>query len=201
MEDIIGNAFGRWTVLAFSHKSEKWNVPHWLCRCECGVEKVVQQPQFGRSKSCGCLAKELRLTRTMHGESRRGRHTPEYRAWIAIKSRCSPTDTGSASWHRYGGRGIKVCAEWASSYEAFFAFVGRRPTRDHSLDRHPDPDGNYEPGNVRWATQEEQHNNQKRSWPRLDGSMKLRSPKKVYIHRAIREVISGKTMASICDQR
>jgi hypothetical protein len=87
----------------------------------------------------------------------RGRHSREYLAWLAMKTRC--TNRNYPKWHRYGGRGITICDRWLHSFEAFFADVGPKPTKFHTLDRHPDNDGNYEPGNVRWATQEEQSRN------------------------------------------
>lgn len=76
-----------------------------------------------------------------------------YTCWLAMIDRC--TDPRYANYHRYGGRGIQVCDQWRQSYEAFLADMGERPSRDHSLDR-IDNDGNYEPGNVRWATRYEQ---------------------------------------------
>lgn len=89
-----------------------------------------------------------------HGLSRK---IPEYRAWINMKSRCyNSTTTG---FDRYGGRGIVVCDAWRESFEAFYQDVGSRPTSRHSLDRWPDPNGNYEPGNVRWATRAQQNRN------------------------------------------
>lgn len=72
------------------------------------------------------------------------------------------TQTQRHNYHRYGGRGITVCRKWRTSYAAFLADVGRRPSRFYSLDRFPNPDGNYEPGNVRWATVKEQRANQGR---------------------------------------
>lgn len=99
-----------------------------------------------------------------HGQS----YSPEYRAWIAIKSRClNPKSTPYAD---YGARGIKICDAWVVDFSAFLAHVGRRPTPQHSLDRYPNNDGNYEPGNVRWATGEEQQANRRTTvWVTIDG--------------------------------
>lgn len=91
-----------------------------------------------------------------HGMAR----TPEYRSWSHMKSRCAnPKDP---DWKMYGGRGIAVCERWTSSFLAFLEDVGLRPSSEHSLDRFPDRDGNYEPGNVRWANPTEQSRN--RDW-------------------------------------
>lgn len=89
-----------------------------------------------------------------HGLSRR---IPEYRAWINMKSRCYNPET--PGFDRYGGRGISVCDQWRDNFEAFYRDVGQRPTAQHSLDRWPNPDGNYAPDNVRWATRVEQTRN------------------------------------------
>jgi hypothetical protein len=72
--------------------------------------------------------------------------------------RCS--NPKATRYERYGGRGIKVCDRWVESFDAFLADVGPRPSAWHSIDRYPDNDGNYEPGNVRWATAAEQQQNQ-----------------------------------------
>lgn len=90
-----------------------------------------------------------------HGEGPRGRCTPEYQAWRNMRNRC----TNPRYWlfHRYGGRGITVCARW-DSYALFLQDMGRRPSRNHSLDRR-DNDANYTPENCRWATPEEQARN------------------------------------------
>lgn len=82
--------------------------------------------------------------------------TPEYRAWHAMKDRC--TNPRCAVWDRYGGRGITVCDRWLQSFSAFLADVGPRPESNMSIDR-IDNNGNYEPGNVRWATQLQQQTN------------------------------------------
>jgi hypothetical protein len=86
-----------------------------------------------------------------------GKPSPEYRAWLNMKSRCFSQSYRDR--HRYSGRGITVCQEWVESYEAFYQAVGPRPGPGYSLDRYPDNNGNYEPGNVRWATKKEQSRN------------------------------------------
>lgn len=84
--------------------------------------------------------------------------TKEYRAWIEMRRRC--TDPKRSNYHLYGGRGITVCDQWFHSFHAFLADVGYAPSTQHSLDR-IDPDGNYEPSNVRWASLNEQNNNRR----------------------------------------
>lgn len=96
---------------------------------------------------------------TVHGEASRGGKSPEYKTWVGIIKRC--TDPKAKGWPNYGGRGIHICDEWRHSYAAFLADVGRKPSPRHSIDR-IDNDGNYEPGNVRWATRSEQNSNQRR---------------------------------------
>src|SRR5262245_10496757 len=84
-------------------------------------------------------------------------NSPEYQAWNSAKQRCTNPNDGSYS--RYGGRGIRMCDEWVNSFEAFYNYIGPRPSSNHSLDRYPNNDGNYEPGNCRWATKSEQAKN------------------------------------------
>jgi len=86
------------------------------------------------------------------------RTSPEYYAWHAMKARCY--DQRAKSYKHYGGRGISVCQEWLDSFDDFYLHVGPKPTPKHSLDR-INSDGNYEPGNVRWATELEQQNNRR----------------------------------------
>jgi hypothetical protein len=86
-----------------------------------------------------------------HGEATRVDRSVEYTAFTAARSRC--TNRNNRKWKDYGGRGIKFLFV---SFEQFLAAVGRRPSTEYSLDRFPNNNGNYEPGNVRWATQSEQ---------------------------------------------
>ena len=156
-----GDRFGRWLVLTpvepyVSPKGEK--LSRLLCRCECGTERIVlaQSLRSGISRSCSCLQREIAAQRkTIHGHG--GKWTPTYRSWIAMKGRCHYP--ANASWQYYGGRGITVCDRWRDSFEAFLADLGERP-EGKTLDR-IDPDGDYEPGNCRWATPKEQRANQR----------------------------------------
>ncbi len=83
--------------------------------------------------------------------------TGEYRLWKGMIHRCH--NTNAPNYPQYGGRGICVCERWRNSLEAFLADMGERPSMEHSLDRYPDQNGNYEPGNVRWATHQQQQRN------------------------------------------
>lgn len=89
---------------------------------------------------------------TAHGLTK----TVEYRAWHSMKQRC--LNPKCRRWNKYGGRGIAICQKWLDSFEAFLADMGPRPSPDHSIDR-IDNDGDYEPGNCRWATRSQQQQN------------------------------------------
>jgi hypothetical protein len=84
--------------------------------------------------------------------------TPEYAIWNSMRERCG--NPKHKSFADYGGRGIQVCERW-HSFENFITDMGPRPSEQHSLDRYPNNDGNYEPGNCRWATSSEQFNNRR----------------------------------------
>jgi hypothetical protein len=154
-KELIGARFGRLLVV-----SELPKLPdasgrmrrRFMCRCDCGVEKDVNGEHLsaGRTCSCGCFRREtVSKLRTKHGETKSGT-TPEYESWAHIVQRC--TNPANKDFKHYGGRGITICDEWRNDYAAFLAHVGRKPSPKHSIDRIKN-DGNYEPGNVRWATQ------------------------------------------------
>lgn len=136
--------------------------PRWQCICDCGKTTLVHGVSLRAEKtqSCGCYIGEAASIRNArHGDARSKNPTPEYRLWAAMISRCHSSN--NKDYSRYGGRGIKVCDEWREDFSTFLVYVGRRPSSSRSLDRYPNNDGNYEPGNVRWATTQQQGANKR----------------------------------------
>lgn len=158
-ELVIGSKYHRWTVVKLANETK---YKSYLCRCDCGVIKPVIAATLieNRSKSCGCY--RVGLSRAFNGTGYKKR-TPEqrkvYSAWYLMMHRCfSPK---SKKYNSYGARGITVCNRW-HSIENFSQDMGPKPSSKHSLDR-INGDGDYEPGNCRWATIYEQNNNTSRN--------------------------------------
>jgi hypothetical protein len=150
--------YGRWVTLGepFNKLNSKGNyVAYQTCRCVCGQVRDVLQDNliYGRSRSCGCFNRDGKH-RITHGKS----NSPEYMAWRSCRERCN--NPNIPGYRNYGGRGITICDRWLNSFENFYADMGPRPSPKHSLDR-IDNDGNYEPGNCRWATTKQQSRNRR----------------------------------------
>lgn len=141
-EDRSGQKFGKWTALSYAGKSS------WNCECECGIRRVVKTGPLLSGASRGCKG----CGRRRHGLA----DSSEYAIWKTMKRRC--LKTSDPKYPRYGGRGISVCERWTNSFPLFVEDMGLRPSSDHSIDR-INNDGNYEPGNCRWATRLEQSAN------------------------------------------
>ena len=157
--DLRGQRFGRLVAVepVAGTRSEK---RRWLVKCDCGGESVVVTDKLrsGRTQSCGCI--KFETTRTngtknrVHGRGH-GKSDPTYRTWLSMRERCRSRYPDKAN---YWARGISVCERW-NSFEAFLEDMGERPL-GATLDR-VDVNGNYEPGNCRWATAKEQQRNRR----------------------------------------
>jgi hypothetical protein len=152
----VGDIFGRWTVVSIN-ETLAGDRKYCTCLCSCGTERTVQALNLlrGKSKSCGCLQKEMVRDRSItHGMHK----TTIYKRWRSMLQRCNNPNHGS--YKNYGGRGIKVCTEWYS-FEVFYEWATQNGYSDGLTIERIDVNGNYEPINVKFISAFAQHSNRR----------------------------------------
>lgn len=154
MKNLTGQRFGR--LLVVEPLGPRSSKIYWSCQCDCGATCAVVGANLrcGKTQSCGCLRHAG--NQATHGHTRRGKSSPTWRSWHSMIDRC--TNPNNPDYRLYGGAGRTVCTRWLYSFEHFLADMGERKPGT-TIDRHPDRVGNYEPGNCRWATSDEQARN------------------------------------------
>lgn len=154
-----GQRYNRLLVVGQA-ESKDW-ATQWKCICDCGRLTIVKACNLnsGNTQSCGCLRRE-RLYEAASRPKTHGKYgTAEYAIWRNMIYRSRNPNAPNSRY--YSEKGVTVCRRWLESFENFLADVALRPSPQHSLDRYPNPDGNYEPGNVRWATAKQQAQNRR----------------------------------------
>lgn len=152
-KDLTGRKYGRLTAIK-SVERDKNNHYKWLCRCECGNEKIIYAHSLRNdvTKSCGCLSKEIiSEVNSTHGMT----DTPIHYSWLFMRGVCN--NSNNKQYKDYGGRGITICDRWLK-FENFYEDIGERPSKDHRFGR-KDVNGNFELSNCKWVTIKEQNNN------------------------------------------
>lgn len=159
-----GQKYNRLTLIRFERKN-KYHHSFWLCKCDCGTEKIVNvsQVKSGAIKSCGCLNKELSRKRLMESTQTHGYANKErlYDIWKNMKRRCY--DKSNKRYENYGGKGVIVCDEWKNDYLSFRKWAYANGYNDELTIDRIDVNGNYEPSNCKWSSWKEQMNNQTRN--------------------------------------
>ena len=153
--DLLGMRFNRLTVVECAGVDKYHRNIQWVCKCDCGrmTKCSGYRIKDGHVKSCGCLQREKARQHAKNSGTHRMSKSPEYCSWMSMHKRCSDKTNP-----HYGGRGIKCKF---LSFEDFYNEIGKKPAKGMTVDR-IDNNGNYEVGNVKWSTVQEQNNNRRK---------------------------------------
>lgn len=167
----LGTAYGRWVVVGSVVRKGGQRLVPVLCSCGAQDQPVLRHLGNlvqGFSRSCGCIPRESPQALS-HGHARNRRVTAELNTWYLMRRRC--TDEFAVDYSLYGGRGIKVCQAWLDDFSVFYADMGPRPSRSHSLER-KNNEGDYCPENCVWATPSQQSRNKRNTcWVAWEGAV------------------------------
>ena len=146
--------FGQLTVVGPAHSPDHHT--RWTCICDCGKTCAVRVDYVlaGKTKTCGFGHRYSEKYHELPLED-----FPEYKIWLGIKQRCY--NPKAPAYKYYGALHVRMCKAWRDDFWTFLSDMRCRPSEQHSVDRYPDPFGDYEPGNCRWATATEQARNKR----------------------------------------
>lgn len=190
--DLTGNRYGRLSIIKRAENKDKRTM--WLCKCDCGNEKIIGGKDItsGKTKSCGCMTREITIkNNTKHNLS----GTRLYSIWNGMIGRCYRKK--NSEYKNYGGRGISICKEWKDDFVKFYNWANNNGYMDTlSIDR-IDVNGNYEPTNCKWANQIQQMNNTRVNHSITINNKTLTVTEWERLYNFERGIISGRLMKGL----